>query len=43
MSDAYVALGQPDSAKAILTTLAERFPESRMIKAAIQKLEGNTE
>ena len=38
MSDAYVALGHPDSAKMVLTTLAERFPESRTIKGALAKL-----
>lgn len=38
MSDAYVALGHPDSARAVLTMLAERFPESRMIKGALEKL-----
>jgi len=38
MSDAYVALGYPDSARMVLTTLAERFPESRTIKGALEKL-----
>jgi predicted Zn-dependent protease len=38
MSDAYVALGHADSAKMVLTTLAERFPDSRMIKGALAKL-----
>jgi uncharacterized membrane protein len=38
MSDAYVALGHPDSARMVLTTLAERFPESRTIKGALEKL-----
>jgi uncharacterized membrane protein len=43
MSNAYVALGHPDSAKAVLTAIAERFPESRMIKAAMERLEGKQE
>ena len=38
MSDAYVALGHPDSARMVLTMLGERFPESRMIKGALEKL-----
>jgi uncharacterized membrane protein len=38
MSDAYVALGHADSARMVLTTLAERFPESRTIKGALEKL-----
>ncbi|TFG49891.1 MAG: hypothetical protein E4H38_04345 [Gemmatimonadales bacterium] len=38
MSDAYVALGHADSAKMVLTMLAERFPESRTIKGALEKL-----
>ena len=38
MSDAYVALGHADSAKMVLTTLAERFPESRTIKGALARL-----
>ena len=38
MSDAYVALGHPDSARAVLTMLAERFPDSRVIQGALEKL-----
>jgi uncharacterized membrane protein len=38
MSEAYVALGHADSAKAVLTALAQQFPESRMIKGALEKL-----
>lgn len=43
MSDAYVALGHPDSARAVLSMLAERFPESRMIKGAMERLERKKE
>lgn len=38
MADAYVALNQRDSAKALLTELATKFPQSRGVKAALDKL-----
>lgn len=39
-SDAYVAAGQKDSAKAILNDLAQRFPQAgRFISEALKKLE----
>jgi uncharacterized membrane protein len=38
MADAYVALGQRDSARALLTELATKFPQSRSVKAAFEKL-----
>lgn len=37
-SQALVALGKPDSARALLTALAKRFPESRGIQDALTKL-----
>lgn len=43
MSDAYVAMGHADSARAVLTGLAQRFPESRMVQGAMEKLEGKGE
>lgn len=38
LSDALVAAGQPDAARAVLDGLAQRFPESQGIKQAIEKL-----
>ncbi len=38
ISDAHVALGQKDSARAVLTALATKFPDSRGVKAAMEKL-----
>jgi uncharacterized membrane protein len=38
LSDAFVALNQPDTARALLKELATKFPESRGVKAAIEKL-----
>jgi uncharacterized membrane protein len=38
MADAYVALGQQDSARALLTQLLGQFPQSRGVKAALDKL-----
>lgn len=38
-SEAYVAAGQPESARAVLSALAEQFPDSRWVKEAIAKLE----
>ena len=37
-SQALVALGRADSAKALLTALAQRFPQSRSLKDALAKL-----
>jgi uncharacterized membrane protein len=38
ISDAWVALGQADSARAVLTALAARFPRAQMVADALQKL-----
>lgn len=38
VSDAYVQLGQPDSARAILQELARQFPTSRSLADALAKL-----
>lgn len=38
-SDAYVAAGQKDSARAILTQLKTQFPQARMLDEAIKRLE----
>jgi uncharacterized membrane protein len=38
-SDAWVAAGQKDSARAILTDLAQRFPQARFVAEALKKLE----
>ncbi|HWA55867.1 MAG TPA: DUF2231 domain-containing protein [Gemmatimonadales bacterium] len=38
-SDAWVAAGQKDSARAILTSLARQFPQARMIGDALKRLE----
>jgi uncharacterized membrane protein len=37
-AQALVAAGQTDSAKAVLTALAQRFPQSQGVKAALEKL-----
>ncbi len=37
-ADAYVALGQPDSARAVLTALLAKYPDARQVKAALEKL-----
>lgn len=37
-AQALVAAGQPDSARALLTALAARFPQSQSIKTALEKL-----
>ena len=37
-SDVFVALNEPDSARAILTDLQARYPEARAVKAALEKL-----
>lgn len=37
-SDAFVAAGQPESARAVLAALAQQFPDSRGVKDAIAKL-----
>ncbi len=37
-SEAYVAAGQPESARAVLMALAEQFPNSRWVKDALAKL-----
>jgi predicted Zn-dependent protease len=37
-SEAYVASGQPESARAVLSALAEQFPDSPPVKDAIAKL-----
>jgi len=38
-SDAWVAAGQKDSARAILTDLAQRFPQARFVTEALKKLD----
>jgi uncharacterized membrane protein len=38
-SDAWVAAGQKDSARAILNALAQQFPQARMIGEALKRLE----
>lgn len=38
-SEAWVAAGQKDSAKAILSDLAQRFPQARFVLDALKKLE----
>jgi uncharacterized membrane protein len=38
MADAYVALNQRDSARALLTDLLAKYPQSRGVKAALEKL-----
>jgi uncharacterized membrane protein len=38
-SDAWVAAGQKDSARAILRDLAQRFPQARMVTEALSKLQ----
>lgn len=38
MADAYVALGQTDSARTLLTSLRTQFPQARGIQAALDKL-----
>lgn len=38
MADAFVALDQRDSARALLTALAAKYPQSRSVKAALDKL-----
>lgn len=38
LAEAHAATGQADSARAILTELQGRFPESRAVKAALEKL-----
>ncbi len=37
-SQAYVAAGHPDSAKAVLTEVARRFPNNRGVQDALAKL-----
>ncbi len=37
-SEAYVAAGQVESARAVLAALAEQFPDSRWVKEAVAKL-----
>ena len=37
-SEAYIAAGQPESARAVLAALAEQFPDSRWVKDALAKL-----
>ena len=37
-SDVFVALGQPDSARAVLTALAQKYPESRRVAEALKEL-----
>lgn len=38
-ADAYVAAGQPDSARMVLTDLAQRFPEARFVQDALRRLQ----
>jgi uncharacterized membrane protein len=38
-SDAWVAAGQKDSARAVLNDLAQRFPQARFVTEALKKLE----
>jgi uncharacterized membrane protein len=37
-ADAHVALGQPDSARLVLTDLAQRFPQARSVQDALHRL-----
>jgi len=37
LAEAFTALGQPDSARTILQELVREFPESRAVKAALEK------
>ncbi|MEO8636564.1 MAG: DUF2231 domain-containing protein [Gemmatimonadales bacterium] len=37
-SDVFVALGQPDSARAVLTRLSQDYPQSRSVGEALKKL-----
>ena len=39
-SDAWIALGHSDSARAVLADLAQRFPQSRSVREATAKLSG---
>ncbi|MEP7325455.1 MAG: tetratricopeptide repeat protein [Gemmatimonadota bacterium] len=36
--EAYIALGQPDSARAILQALKQKYPDSRMVDEALKKI-----
>jgi uncharacterized membrane protein len=38
LADAFVALGQTDSARAVLTDLKGKFPQARSVQAALDKL-----
>jgi uncharacterized membrane protein len=38
-ADAWIAQGQKDSARAILTDLSQRYPQARMVTEALKKLE----
>jgi hypothetical protein len=38
LAQALVAAGQPDSARAVLTALAQRFPQNQGIKTALENL-----
>lgn len=37
-ADAYVAAGQPDSARLLLTDLAQRYPEARFVQDALRRI-----
>ena len=41
-SEVFVALGQPDSARAVLTALSQKYPESRSVAEALKKLAGGS-
>lgn len=38
LSDAYLAAGLPDSARAVLADLAQKFPKARFVEEALKKL-----
>jgi TolA-binding protein len=35
----FVALNQPDSARAVLTALSQQYPESRWVAEALKRLQ----
>lgn len=37
-ADAHVALGQPDSARAVLTALSQQYPQARFVRDALERL-----
>ena len=38
-ADAFEAAGQKDSAKAVITEMLKKFPDSQRLKARLQKLQ----